>query len=169
MCRSAGSARLFKNGAKLTNKASGALILAMPIGDRRCCIYKLQRAQRPMKLFAPGFASWPHSYDEEMTFGLQTSCIPIAVPLSKIVHEISLFVVNIVSELLLRSKSWYSVCPLWASVRANAIGISTKYELYLYPFPPIRTSLTAHSAQPLRGLHPDLLIPTHCFDQGESS
>jgi hypothetical protein len=61
---SAGEARLFGSGAKLTNEASGALILAMPMKDRRCRIYGLRKAQRPTKLLVPCFASGTHGYDD---------------------------------------------------------------------------------------------------------
>src|ERR1700683_1325791 len=61
---SAGGAKLFRSGAKLTNEVSGALILAMPMGDRRRRICELRKAQRPTKLLVPGFASGTHSYDE---------------------------------------------------------------------------------------------------------
>ena len=59
---SAGNARLFEGGAKLTNEASGALKLATPMKDRQCRINRLQKAQRPTKLLIPGFASGTHSY-----------------------------------------------------------------------------------------------------------
>jgi hypothetical protein len=61
---SAGGAKLFRSGAKLTNEVSGALILAMPMGDRRRRICELRKAQRPTKLLVPGFASGTHSYDD---------------------------------------------------------------------------------------------------------
>src|ERR1700727_3003346 len=63
---SAGGAKLFRSGAKLTNEVSGALILAMPMGDRRRWICELRKAQRPTKLLVPGFASGTHSYDDRL-------------------------------------------------------------------------------------------------------
>src|ERR1700691_4478977 len=70
---SAGGAKLFRSGAKLTNEVSGALILAMPMGDRRRRICELQKAQRPTKLLVPGFASGTHSYDNLIKAGMSAS------------------------------------------------------------------------------------------------
>ena len=68
MCGSAGGARLFRSGAKLTNEASRALILAMPMEDWRCRIYGLRKAQRSTKLLEPGFASGTRSYNDQQAY-----------------------------------------------------------------------------------------------------